>query len=344
MEPRRITEEASPRSEASLSRKLQAGLPARKSTDARRRWRILARALTGSPEERPRDRRDEEISVRRFTSFELLKTVLLENVPADPESRWYEYSVALENELAAVQIRRISKSFTANELVGFNNTGNVCVWPSEECLAYYLLKNRLVCRNRRILELGGGMSCLAGILAAKYCNPSAVALTDGNATSVENVRCIVARNDMEHLVDCGLVQWARAARLLRQAEANGNRLKRWTSEGEEMAGISEGQYDLILCADCLFFDEARLDLVETIYGWLADDGLALVMAPRRGTTFKKFAEAAIGRGFIARQTERYDGKIWSRHLELLESSQEYCPDLHYPVLLELTKQKKTPPG
>ena len=101
---------------------------------------------------------------------------------------------------------------------------------------------------------------------------------------------------------------------------------------------------MILCADCLFFDEARSDLVETIHGSLANDGFALLMAPRRGSTFQKFAEAAIKRGFIARQIDRYDGKIWSRHLELLEHSQEYSPDLHYPVLLELTKQRRTPPG
>lgn len=107
---------------------------------------------------------------------------------------------------------------------------------------------------------------------------------------------------------------------------------------------TEGLYDVILSADCLFFDEARLDLVETIYGWLAENGVALLMAPRRGTTFQKFAEAAAKRGFIARVTERYDPKVWSRHLELMENGQEYSPDLHYPILLELTKQTKISPG
>lgn len=101
---------------------------------------------------------------------------------------------------------------------------------------------------------------------------------------------------------------------------------------------------MILCADCLFFDEVRSDLVETIFGWLANDGLALVMAPRRGTTFQTFAEAATKRGFLARQIDRYDNKVWSRHLEMLDQSQEYCPDLHYPILLELTKQKRLPSG
>ncbi|XP_043487468.1 calmodulin-lysine N-methyltransferase [Polistes fuscatus] len=315
-----------------------------KSNTAQRRWRILAKALTGSSDYQAES--DEEISVRRFTSFGLLKPILLENTIIDSDSCWYEYSAMLENELFEVQIRRINKNFTANELIGFNNTGNVCVWPSEECLAYYLLKNRAICRNRSVLELGGGMSCLAGVLVAKYCNPSAVTLTDGNVTSVDNVRCIVLRNDMADFVECGVLQWARAARALRQAAAkNCNRkMTRIIEEEDDGLPSKKGLYEVILCADCLFFDDARLDLVETIYGWLADDGVALVIAPRRGTTFQKFAEAAIKRGFIARQTERYDSEVWSRHLELLDQSQEYSADLHYPVLLELCKQKKTPPG
>lgn len=196
----------------------------KKSTRAQRRWRILARALTGSPEPIGSES-DEEVSVRRFTSFGLLECAPLVNAPMDGESSWCEYSVRLDSRSYNVQIRRISKCFTASELIGFNNTGNVCVWPSEECLAYYLLRNRGLCRNRSVLELGGGMSCLAGVLAAKYCNPSSVTLTDGNVTSVENVRCIVARNDMTHLAECGVVQWARAARALRQAAVNGNRVK-----------------------------------------------------------------------------------------------------------------------
>lgn len=327
---------------------------------AQRRWRILARALTGSPElaaaeaEQNREQEHEEeigISVRRFTSFDLLKKVRLKNNVQDPESVWYEYTALLEGALCSVQIRHVSRAFTANELIGFNNTGNVCVWPSEECLAYYLLKNPEICQRRRVLELGGGMSCLAGVFVAKYCEPSSVTLTDGNLTSVENVARIVERNGLANsrIVESGVVQWARAARMLKhRAEANGNRrFKNWRflEEATTMESpMVERVYDVVLCADCLFFDEDRLDLVETIYGWLAVDGVALVMAPRRGATFQKFAAAALERGFTARQIERYDAKVWSRHLELLDRSQEYCPDLHYPLLLELTKQKKTPPG
>ena len=191
---------------------------------AQRRWRLLARALTRSPE--PLHDTGDEISVRRFTSFDLVKHVVLENAVADPESTWYEYRTALDHEIFEVEVRRINKTFTANELIGFNNTGNVCVWPSEECLAYYLLNNQGICRNKTVLELGGGMSCLAGVFVAKYCGPAGVTLTDGNVTSVDNVRCIVARNNMAEFVKCGVVQWARAAAVLRQDNNGNNQINR----------------------------------------------------------------------------------------------------------------------
>jgi calmodulin-lysine N-methyltransferase len=219
-----MSQEILSRRETLLSAETNDPRNSKRSTRALRRWRILARALAGSPQPIGSES-DEEVSVRRFTSFGLLKCALLENMLADGEFSWCEYSTQLNGQPYNVQIRRISKCFTANELIGFNNTGNVCVWPSEECLAYYLLRNRGLCWNRNVLELGGGMSCLAGILAAKYCNPSTVTLTDGNVTSIDNVRCIVARNHMTHLVQCGVVQWAQAARAVQYRQMNGNRIK-----------------------------------------------------------------------------------------------------------------------
>lgn len=179
-------------------------------TKAQRRWKLLARALTNCDLAE-----DCEISVRKFGSFGLLKAELLQNL-SEPEATWYEYSNTIDDKTYSALVRKFNKSFTANELIGFNNTGNVCVWPSEECLAFYLLRNRQICQDRRVLELGGGMSCLAGIFAAKYCKPSEVTLTDGNVASVDNVRSIVIRNNMTDFVRCAVVQWAKSAALLRK--------------------------------------------------------------------------------------------------------------------------------
>ena len=115
--------------------------PTRQRTTARKRWRLLARALGHSADFLEAELLGEapEISVRRFSSFGLLRPVLLES---EPDCSWWLYTALLDGRLCELLVRRLSKCFTANELVGFNNTGNVCVWPSEECLAYYLLKVR----------------------------------------------------------------------------------------------------------------------------------------------------------------------------------------------------------
>lgn len=209
--------------------------------------------------------------------------------------------------------------------MGFNNTGNICVWPSEEALAFYALARLDAFTNKMVLELGGGMTCLAGLLVAKYGRPYGVHLTDGNAQSVANVRKTCRLNDVRDCyVKCSVLQWEQHA----DAEA----LRR----GE--------QFDYILCADCLFFDEARAALVDTMWTCLAQSGVALVMAPRRGRTMDAFVTAAKAKGFRCQVQQRYNEAIWQRHLELKAAaatatapSDAYDEDIHYPVLIELTK-------
>lgn len=186
---------------------------------ARKRWSLLARALTDPP-----GVQNEAIEPLLRGSFGLLRVE-----PLLGSTSWCRYVADLGNESCHVLVQLVCKSFTASELIGFNNTGNVRVWPSEECLAFYLLRNRAICRNRRVLELGGGMSCLAGIFVAKYCGPESLTLTDGNVTSVENVRRIVARNELGARVSCGVVQWAKSAEALRKVAQVIGEISGWCS-------------------------------------------------------------------------------------------------------------------
>lgn len=197
--------------------------------------------------------------------------------------------------------------------MGFNNTGNVCVWPSEESLAYYILKNLSFFENKTILELGSGMSALAGLMVAKYCNPKKVLLTDGNEIAVDNIRKSLSKNNFNTDVTCCVLKWGKTKIF--------------------------GTYDFILSADCLFFDEARKDLIDTIYEFLSEKGVALVMAPRRGGTLEIFSTAAEIKGFRCEKMIFYDQAIWERHLESLNHV-EYDEDIHYPILLKLSKSRQ----
>lgn len=284
---------------------------------ARRRWKILARALhkNGDVETSPSNV-DDILSVRRFTTFDLVTSlpIVLNGDSIDPAASWFEYSAVISQAVYNLNVRHPTRSFTAAELMGFNNTGNICVWPSEEVLAYNVLCNLQYFSGKTVLELGGGMTCLAGLMVAKYSTATKIHVTDGNKSAVDNVRYILKQNGFKDpgRVTCSVLQWG------------------------DFDGKHVLTYDIILSADCLFFDEARQDLVETIWAMLSEHGIALVMAPRRGTTYDKFAEEAKLRGFHCKSKQFYNDHVWNRHLKLKQNC-DYNENIHYPMLLQLKK-------
>ncbi|XP_050734717.1 calmodulin-lysine N-methyltransferase-like isoform X2 [Eriocheir sinensis] len=124
-----------------------------RGTVARRRWRILAEALQRSS---TRDASPDSVSTRKFQSFGLLS---YETLGQD------FYSVRCISSDLRVIVRLLRRDFSPSQLTGFNNTGNVCIWPSEEILTYYCLSNLKTFSEKSVLELGGGMTCLAGMLS-----------------------------------------------------------------------------------------------------------------------------------------------------------------------------------
>lgn len=309
---------------------------------AKRRWKILAKALcnranrsketaaaTAVTKSTPIERlaADEYLaSVRRFTSFDLFERIPCTAAAADNndgrvqlnDGNWIVYRLRNKaNVEYKAMVHYVNKTFTPNDLMGFNNTGNICVWPSEEALAYYCVAKMDFFRGKRMLELGGGMTCLAGLLVAKYAAADCVHLTDGNCVSVENVRNTLSWNGLGDNVNVrsSILKWEHAL-----SDSNNNC----------------EPYDCILSADCLFFDNARSALVDALWHFLASDGCAIVMAPYRGQTLDSFVKEAIVKGFMCRIDECYDDLVWRKHLQCKEMS-FYNENIHYPLLIELTK-------
>ena len=104
---------------------------------AAQRWSILANAIKSK-----RSRSVESGgSKRSFQSYNILKVSPLEQEQEEEENsddRWRLVSY----KGASLAVRYLSPRLELSHLVGFNNTGNVCVWPSEESLAVYCLNNK----------------------------------------------------------------------------------------------------------------------------------------------------------------------------------------------------------
>uniref|UniRef100_A0A3B4AZQ3 Calmodulin-lysine N-methyltransferase n=1 Tax=Periophthalmus magnuspinnatus TaxID=409849 RepID=A0A3B4AZQ3_9GOBI len=155
------------------------------------------------------------------------------------------------------------------------------VWPSEEVMAHYCLHKRA---SGAVCELGGGMTCLAGLMVAMSADVREVLLSDGNETSI-----------------CSILSETAAFR----------RVLRWDCDSD--ISPLEGHFDVVMCADCLFLDQYRASLVDAICRLLHPKGTALVLAPRRGQTFALFCDLAQQAGLFVSQQQRYDPHVWDTH-------------------------------
>jgi calmodulin-lysine N-methyltransferase len=234
--------------------------------------------------------------------------------PLPHDATWHRYTLINGTPLS-VEIPLPSRKFTVEDLTGFNNTGNVRIWPSEEVLAYMVLQHCTFFENKTVLEVGGGMSCLAGVLLAQRAQCQVVHLTDGNAKAIANVREIVKRNrsTFRCLVSCDILMWNEYAR--QQADS----------------------YDAILAADCLFFDDSRTDLIRLMAKLVRPNGFVFIAAPRRGSTLSTFVKEVRSAGFRCSVHHYYDEYVWSQHTKLKED-EDYVEDTQYPLLLILKKE------
>ncbi|KAM9803967.1 calmodulin-lysine N-methyltransferase [Neosynchiropus ocellatus] len=291
---------------------------------ARARWTLLRQVLRHKQVDSPDVK---QVSVRRFATFDLFSRnqLVKPDTSDETDDQWVEYrsvhfpefSALLRDNLGPLRVNEVLKSF--------DNTGNVCVWPSEEVMAHYCLQNRHVFKGA-VCELGGGMTCLAGIMVAICADVTEVLLSDGNEKSIQNVRGVVERNKQAGHFGSTNVS---------------SRVVRW--DCESTISSLENHFDVVMCADCLFLDQYRVSLVDAIRRLLQPDGRALVFAPQRGETLRQFCQLAAQAGLCVSQSQRYDARVWDVHQKMLKEGKDtYDENIHFPTLITLAKEPQSP--
>ena len=182
----------------------------------------------------------------------------------------------------------------------------------------------------RVCELGGGMTCLAGLVAAAATADSErsplelLLLTDGNEKSMDNLSRILGGGCLANSV------------VHRGAQQIHPQVLKWCEKLENIPSEWKATFDLILCADCFFFEEVHADLLQCITALLSPGGQVVSVAPSRGKSLDRFVNAAQAAGFSAIIEDSYCSRVTTKHHQFLKQD-TFTEDIHYPLLLMMTK-------
>jgi len=247
-----------------------------------------------------------------------------------------------------------------------DNTGNVCVWPSEEVLAFFCLDNQEAFNNMDVLEVGAGMSGLAGLVIARFASPKTVTITDGNPDCVDLLKHNIEINfPSSAALSSSLVGEETVSDAVPARRALSARLVRWDRHGR----YERDSVDVVVGADCLFFEWCHEDLLHLLSSVLRPSGVAFLIAPSRGGSLERFVKLAQAH-FRVEVARHFNAHISGVHTSLKErlvrqerrsressspaspaasadasaansAAFSYDSDLHWPILVKLCRRVPT---
>ena len=217
------------------------------------------------------------------------------------------------------------------------------------------------CRQRdsiSVVELGAGMAGLPSLALATYFNilhsttikdsiasSIHVTITDGHPNAVENNKiCASLLSDLCHTEtkENKISSMSIQHLLWKEDEVGAQECQKLVFEkNKKMLSSSLDGYDIVLVSDCTHFQEFHAALLATIGRLLCVGGMAILCQPHRSnslTRFMNLVESIPNNLFNMKLYDNYNEKLYNLHQQY-KAKTEYNPDIHYPVLLVLQKQR-----
>eukprot|EP00742_Colponemidia_sp_Colp-10_P009977 GILJ01010921.1.p1 GENE.GILJ01010921.1~~GILJ01010921.1.p1 ORF type:complete len:304 (+),score=31.37 GILJ01010921.1:38-949(+) len=297
------------------------------------KWKLLRKALLPSARKEPEDPETEAASIHRHAGFRLIETSIaakreLADEVVETDVAYHispELSIVITNKTIAKTAEMLKKASESR----VDNTGNICIWPTEEVLAFYCKQRPHLFAGKRVCEFGAGMAGLAGICIAAVSDASQVVVTDGNSQATLTLTHNARQN--AHLygntqVSAECFVWDRSLEMDNYANTHPD------------TGMNE-LFDVIVAADCCFFKDFHVDLVHVIHRLLSADGTAYIMAPKRGDSLDLFVEHC-RKLFDVQIRQDYEDQVSEKNaIFIRDESHLYDSNIHYPLLVVLTHRQ-----
>ncbi|CAL8134608.1 unnamed protein product [Orchesella dallaii] len=223
-----------------------------------------------------------------------------------------------------IKIHRRNTAFNVDikNLKGFDKTGRICIWPSEQILCYWVLKNQARFEDKKVIEIGGGFHCLAGLAVAKYTKAQHVILTDGDEVNVEEVSYSIQRNNLQAgSCHATTLQW----------------------DSFKTKPEFESKFDFVIAADVIYENTIFVSLLETISYVLKPEGQFILFNPTRDGMLQEFVRLAKSMNAFTdvKLIETYDTSVSEITWDLVQNNPSYNREWHYPNQVAFQKVAST---
>ncbi|KAL4482743.1 hypothetical protein ABPG73_021403 [Tetrahymena malaccensis] len=264
----------------------------------------------------------DEFSLKEQLYLNIIPQILLENDIIQYDLGKDNLQVFIQKQRVAISLEQIKKYNEAK----VDSTG-VSLWPAEELLAYFCIKNIEQFKSmKRIAEYGAGYSGLAGLALSKLLLQNKqddqniyIDISDGNEECAillqKNIELNYPTNDFSQ-----------------PQKFISSRQYIWDENGIELE--EKDKYNCIIIADCLFFRNYHHALIKTLQNNMAkSDGYCIVIAPSRGGTLQEFIQKCQGQLNV--EQFQFEDETYKNICLKCKNSSEYDQDTHEYFFLKL---------